>query len=436
MVDSGIVACSAVPVKDNPCLDSKRHTKYFLRCLKTFLPQPYTSNDSNRLSLAFFIVAGLDILGTLEDNTTPQERADYTDWIYRNQHPKGGFRAFPGTYFGDLGNDENARWDPANLPATYFALCLLLILDDDFSRLKRRECLTWLPQLQRADGSFGETVVDGLVHGGSDSRFGYCASGVQYILAGTSHAIQRQEGGIQVDKLVECIRSAESYDGGISDAPYHEPHAGYTYCGLGALSFLGRLKTPNSPSPASIPTAPIEPSHTIQWLVSRQTGTITEEDSFDTLHDETDTPETCHDAHTFVSPSSLSVQGKLSFAARPSVSFAQDWCGVNGRPNKIADTCYAFWVGGSLALLESDDLLEKKRLRKWLLERTAHPALGGFGKHAGELPDIYHSCLGLAALSLLGEEGLEKLDPAMCITQRAKGRLGGLWKTWGVEGDL
>lgn len=26
------------------------------------------------------------------------------------------------------------------------------------------------------------------------------------------------------------------------------------------------------------------------------------------------------------------------------------WVGVNGRCNKVADTCYTFWVGGSLAV--------------------------------------------------------------------------------------
>jgi hypothetical protein len=28
----------------------------------------------------------------------------------------------------------------------------------DLSRVKRRECLEWLPKVQRADGSFGELV--------------------------------------------------------------------------------------------------------------------------------------------------------------------------------------------------------------------------------------------------------------------------------------
>ncbi|KAG8623644.1 hypothetical protein KVT40_008620 [Elsinoe batatas] len=426
-----VTAASHVPINDTPQLDVKRHTKYFLRCLKTYLPQPYTSNDSNRLSLAFFIVAALDLLDTLESNTCPQERADYVDWIYQNQHPDGGFRGFPGSDFGDGRNDGNAQWDPANLPATYFALCLLLILNDDFSRFERDKCLDWIPQLQREDGSFGETIVAGSIQGGKDSRFGYCASGIRYILGGHPQQGQEHARDIKVDRLVECICSAESYDGGISDSPFHEPHAGYTYCGLGALSFLDRLSTSDHSS-ARI-TGPSSPNSTIRWLVSRQTAGITEDDSFDTRQDETDTPETCHDAHTFLSPSQLATEtGKLSFASRPTRSFALDWVGMNGRPNKIADTCYAFWVGGALHLLDAEHLMEKERLRKWLLERTAHPALGGFGKHAGELPDVYHSYLGLAALSLTGDESVQRLDATLCISTRAKERLGPLWEKWGI----
>ena len=189
-----------------PRLDFKRQTKYFLRCLKTYLPTAYTGNDSNRMSLAFFTICGLDLLGQLKSNTTEEERKDYVGWIYRNQHPKGGFRAFPGTDFGDRAGPQNEAWDPANLPATFFAMCLLLILEDDFSRFKRQECLDWLPKLQRENGGFGETLVDGVIHGGTDSRFGYCGAGVRYMLAGDIPGTHKD---IDVDLLVKCINASE-----------------------------------------------------------------------------------------------------------------------------------------------------------------------------------------------------------------------------------
>ena len=187
--------------------------KYWTRCLKTLLPHQYTSNDSNRMYLAFFIIAALDLLDALDTVSTETERKEYTDWIYRNQHPNGGFRMWPGTDFDASATKENAKWDPANVPATYFALASLLILNDDFKRVKRKETLEWIRRMQRPDGSFAETLVEGRHEGGRDPRFGYCATGVRYILRGLNEGHLTIDGehvaDIDVNKLVRCVREAE-----------------------------------------------------------------------------------------------------------------------------------------------------------------------------------------------------------------------------------
>jgi geranylgeranyl transferase type-1 subunit beta len=168
---------------DSAKLEKEKHVRYFLRCLKTFLPYYYTSNDPNRMSLAFFIMSALDILGAIDTSVSSDERAGYIDWIYRCQHPEGGFRAFPGTDFDHRSTESNAVWDPAHVPATYFALAILLILRDDFKRVKREECLKWLVRMQRPDGSFGQTVgPDGILEGGFDPRFGYTALCIRWFL--------------------------------------------------------------------------------------------------------------------------------------------------------------------------------------------------------------------------------------------------------------
>ena len=98
----------------------------------------------------------------------------------------------------------------------------------------------------------------------------------------------------------------------------------------------------------------MNPQAALRWLVSRQTATISEEDDFDTHGDETDTPATCHDAHSFVHPDTFkSETGRWNYETRPTSHFELNWTGFNGRCNKIADTCYAFWVGGALAVLFS-----------------------------------------------------------------------------------
>lgn len=58
-------------------------------------------------------------------------------------------------------------------------------------------------------------------------------------------------------------------------------------------------------------------------------------------------------------------------------------------------------------------------LRRYLLEKTQHLIVGGFGKFPGCPPDIYHAYLGLACLALIDgcvEEGpiigAEKIEDA------------------------
>jgi len=226
---------------DESTLNHARHVNYWRRCLKTYLPNVYTSNDSNRMTLAFFVISALDLLGDLQKATTAEEREGYVQWIYHCQHPEGGFRAFPATDFGELRNDKNKIWDPANVPATFFALLTLVLLGDNLERVKRRDCLQWLIKMQRPDGSFGETLGEnGRVEGGNDTRFGYCGTGVRYILRGTVEGPVDDVPDINVDKLVNCIRMSEAclssswlrdlltnektYDGGISEAKFHEAH--------------------------------------------------------------------------------------------------------------------------------------------------------------------------------------------------------------------
>lgn len=191
-----------------PVLLRDRHIKYWLRCAKTFLPEAYTSNDSNRMTLAFFIVSALDLLDLLDSKINQEERHSWTSWIYSCQLDGGGFRGFTGTKIdNDVRTPENQHWDPANVPATFFALVTLIVLGDDLSRVRRRECLEWLPKVQRENGSFGETLGEIESNEGvSDLRFCFCAAGVRYILRG-SRGIDVKD--IDVGRLVAYIAACQ-----------------------------------------------------------------------------------------------------------------------------------------------------------------------------------------------------------------------------------
>jgi geranylgeranyl transferase type-1 subunit beta len=267
--------------------------------------------DTNRLMLAFFTISALDILDALNSSTTTEERTSYVEWVYSLQHPQGGFRGSPSIPLGSMPEEEQEKWDPASVPATYFALSILLILQDDFSKVKRDDCLNWLKRMQREDGSFGQTLgYDGSIDGGHDTRFGYIAMGIHWILGGdqpqkTDVSIQ----GINTEALVQNIRELQTYDGGFSDIPFHEAHGGYTYCAIGALSILNRLDD-------GITNREL----LLRWLVARQTRNL------DPDNDDEEELEA-----GFVSPSPI---------------------GFNGRCNKIGDTCYTFWVAGALKVCQ------------------------------------------------------------------------------------
>lgn len=189
--------------------------------------------------------------------------------------------------------------------------------------------------------------------------------------------------------------------------------AGFTYCAIGALSLLNRLPLPDGAkgSQKSSHEDPAEDIHmtpapglssfdvTVQWLVNRLTTSIDEEDLDEMEQDSEDdrddhsmastaasntaserrqstppsevastvatssgsTPEKKDERDTSfrkirsMPASALSDRNEPSdVAAHPDISLFDpvhsQWVGCNGRPNKLADTCYIFWVCGSLSV--------------------------------------------------------------------------------------
>ena len=186
-------------------LGKEKHIQYWQRCLKTLLPTAYTSTDSSRMSLGFFILSALDILGA---PPIPElQRANIREWILRCQHPSGGFCGSPNHRYPDACYGNGEQMDPANLPATYFAL-LSLSFVGRLEGVQRAKCLLWLKRLQREDGSFGELVMrDGKIKGGSDMRYCFVAMAVRWILRGDEKEEDIED--INVEKLVDHLRSGQ-----------------------------------------------------------------------------------------------------------------------------------------------------------------------------------------------------------------------------------
>jgi prenyltransferase beta subunit len=90
--------------------------------------------------------------------------------------------------------------------------------------------------------------------------------------------------------------------------------------------------------------------------------------------------------------------------------------GMQGRPNKAEDTCYSYWIGGTLRLLGRDELLDVEKLRAYVL-RCQSTQMGGFGKVVGAFPDLLHSFYSLSWLSLSNEHYGKDDDESLPIHQ-------------------
>lgn len=184
---------------DLPVLEVQKHIAYHRRCL-ALLPDAFTGNDLNRLSLGFFSINALDILDQLEANTTPQDRQHWIDWIYSCQVPTGGFRGSTATK-----SPQASIYDAAHLPATYFAIASLLVLGDDLKRVNRKGALDGLKRLQRSDGSFSPIFIGEEEFGEVDVRHVFCASAVREMLSPTP------EEDIDVAAAIQYIKQCKVY---------------------------------------------------------------------------------------------------------------------------------------------------------------------------------------------------------------------------------
>ncbi|TRY64803.1 hypothetical protein DNTS_004407 [Danionella cerebrum] len=172
--------------------------------------------------------------------------------------------------------------------------------------------------------------------------------------------------GINTHSAIQYIRRSMSYDGGIAQGAGLESHGGSTFCALASLSMLGNLRS--------------------------------------------------------------------VFCLRE-IRRVQRWCmfrqqsGYQGRPNKPVDTCYSFWVGATLKLLDMFEFTHFDKNRNYILS-TQDRLVGGFAKWPDSHPDPLHTYFGLCGLSLMGEPGLLRVHPALNISERAFDHLQELHRVW------
>lgn len=84
--------------------------------------------------------------------------------------------------------------------------------------------------------------------------------------------------------------------------------------------------------------------------------------------------------------------------------------GLNGRPEKLEDVCYSWWVISSIAMLDKVHWIDGTALTKFIL-RCQDAEHGGIADRPGDMVDVMHTVFGIAGLSMLGYSGLVEVDP-------------------------
>ena len=312
----------------------------------------------------------------------------------------------------------------------------LVILGDDLRRLRRREVLRWVGELQMGDGGFGEMLADegdlGLHDrngrmrpvGGGDMRSVLCACGLACLLVGKSEEMPFDEGRVGV-----YLGQRQGWDGEWGEEVGREGHSGLGYCAVAALACLDRLKVEKDEEVKGSETeAEVDVERALEWCVKRMTTWIEEEEEDD---DEEEYAGEIDGKNTTTSIANSEQEPDEDHSSLATSMPA----GFNGRPNKVADTCYAFWNCGALAVLNQEHLVPFQPLRRYLLEEVQH-AVGGFGKEPGGKPDLLHSYLGLATLAVYGEKTLKEFDSVLCCSTDIRTRLSVIKSRWEEEDKL
>uniref|UniRef100_A0A1I7XQ67 Geranylgeranyl transferase type I subunit beta n=1 Tax=Heterorhabditis bacteriophora TaxID=37862 RepID=A0A1I7XQ67_HETBA len=265
-----------------------------------------------KITLLFFAVSALDLVGELDTLLTKERRKAIIDWIYRLQITSDsgnywcGFRGGLGCVYSDDKGDVCSIYDAANLAQTYSALLSLAILGDDLSKVDRCAILNTISKSQKDDGSFWGQGKDSE----SDMRFVFCATAICHIL--------NDDNAINWSRLSQFIRASLNYDGGIGQGPGDESHGGSTYCAIASLALSNRLWNESVLSRKEI-------DRLIKWAVWKQER------------------------------------------------------GFHGRAHKPDDSCYAFWIGATLEILNAHPFINDIYLREFLMI-AQHEHLGGFCK--------------------------------------------------------
>ncbi|RYP52232.1 hypothetical protein DL768_002551 [Monosporascus sp. mg162] len=302
----------------------------------------------------------------------------------------------------DTRKDEYEYWltEHLRLNGLYWGLTALHLLRHP-DALPRDETIDFVISCQHDSGGFGAAP-------GHDAHMLYTVSAVQILalLDAFDELEKRGKGKAQVGKFIADLQNRET--GVFAGDEWGEEDTRFLYGALNALSLLGLLDL-------------VDVDKAVDYIVACA--------NFDGGYGVSPGAES-HSGQIFTCVAALSIAGRLDVV---DVEKLGGWLserqvpggGLNGRPEKKEDVCYSWWVLSSLEMIGRAHWIDHDSLVGFIL-RCQDTESGGISDQPGNMVDVYHTCFGIAGLSLLGYDGLDPVDPVYCLpkstTERVLGK--------------
>lgn len=281
-------------------------------------------------------------------------------------------------------------------------------------------CLTAMHILGRPDALPKDSLIDVVMTAWDPVSGGFGASeGHDAYLPSTLCAVQVLAtlgalDRLDVDKTVAFVVSLQQASGAFAaEASGIEIDTRFTMCAFACLALLGRLDDCNV-------------DQGVDYIVACR--------NFDGAFGRIEGSES-HAAQVFCCVGALSIAGALDRVNRDQLAW---WLcerqtpsgGFNGRPEKLPDVCYSWWIYSSLVILGRDHWVDKQSLKRFIL-RAQDKEDGGIADREGDMADPFHTLFGSAALSLIGHADLSvDVNPVFCMPQSAVARLNVKYQTY------
>ncbi|KAM3731682.1 hypothetical protein ACB098_11G000200 [Castanea mollissima] len=210
---------------------------------------------------------------------------------------------------------------------------------------------------------------------------------------------------LDIDKVTNYVAGLQNEDGSFSGDIWGEVDTRFSYIAICCLSILRRLNK-------------INVEKAVSYIVSCK--------NLDGGFGCTPGGES-HAGQIFCCAVALSLTGSLHHIDKDLLGW---WLcerqvksgGLNGRPEKLPDVCYSWWVLSSLIMIDWVHWINKEKLVKYILD-CQDMENGGISDRLDDAVDVYHTYFGVAGeetskefkLSLLEYPGLKAIDPAYAL---------------------